>query len=189
MATGHGDLADRADDVLADRARDGDAGAFETLLRRHEPAVRALALRITGNAADADDALQVAFVSAWRALPRFRGDCAFGTWLHRIVANRSTSLVRGRRPAVPLPEADDRHPAADHARGPAACAERAAFTGAVTDALAALPADQRAVWLLREVEHRSYDEVAVLVGESASTVRGRLARARRTLAGSMAQWR
>jgi RNA polymerase sigma-70 factor, ECF subfamily len=182
-------LAALDDDVLTDRARDGDTRAFEALLRRHQVRAYSLAVRITGSSADAEDAVQAAFTDAWRALPRFRGEARFSTWLHRIVANRALALLRHRRPDEPLPDAGDRRLGGRVADGPEAAFQYRALADALDHAVADLPADLRVAWVLREVEHCHYEEVAEIVGVSLSTVRGRIARARQYLAKSMADWR
>ena len=173
---------------LVQRACDGDAWAFERLLRRYQQPMFVLAAGITGSPADGEDAAQAAFVIAWRKLPSFRGDARFATWLYRIVTNESLSLLRRRRPVDPLPERADLQPADPPSRGPEATTERAALGAALATALARLPPDLRAAWVLREAEHCSYEEVASIVGVNLSTARGRIARARALLARSMADW-
>ena len=178
---------DQLDDaVLTDRARDGDPQAFEALTRRYQRPLFVLATRITGSAADGEDAVQLAFVKAWRTLPSFRGDARFPTWMYRIVTNEALTLLRRRKPFDALPEDGDlRAPDTD---GPEAAVQQSALAGALGSALAALPPDLRVAWLLREAEQCSYEEVATIVGTSQSTVRGRIARARVALAKSLAEW-
>lgn len=186
---GRADLDAFGDDVLTDRARDGDTRAFEVLLRRYQEPMFALAGRITGSSSDAEDVLQVAFTTAWRKLPDFRGDAKFSTWLYRVVTNQALTMLRRRPANTELPALDGVQPAVPHERGPEATAERSAMADALAAALARLPDDLRVVWLLREVDGCTYEEVATIVGAGLSTVRGRLARARRTLAADMAEWR
>lgn len=81
---------------LVDLARAGDRNAFRQLVERHSPVVFRIAWRITGDEALAEDAVQEAFVNAWRRLDRFRGDARFGTWMHRITVNAALGLVRKR---------------------------------------------------------------------------------------------
>lgn len=183
------DPADLPDDVLTDRARDGDTAAFEALLRRYQAPMYALAARITGSPADAEDAVQQAFTTAWRKLRDFRGDAKFSTWLYRVVTNQALTILRRRRASSPLPEDDHSAAPAPSERGPEATVERTALADALAAALAALPDDLRVVWLLREADGCTYEEVASIVGASVSTVRGRLARARTCLAAELAGWR
>jgi RNA polymerase sigma-70 factor (ECF subfamily) len=108
--------------TLVVRAQDGDVGAFEELARRHQNALFRVAVRVLGDATDAEDALQDALVDAWRRIGTFRGEAAFSTWMYRIVTHRCTALVRRRRRTEPLPTddgpgapADDRSPTPERA--------------------------------------------------------------------------
>src|SRR5688572_10943747 len=94
------------DDYLVRRARDGYLDAFEELVRHHQGRAYTIAVRMLGDAHEAEDAVQDAFVDAWRGLHRFHGDAAFGTWLYRIVVNRCLATRRRRRPVpvLTLPE-------------------------------------------------------------------------------------
>jgi RNA polymerase sigma-70 factor (ECF subfamily) len=83
--------------ALVERARQGDAEAFRLLVDRHRDHAYGLALRITRSPEDAEEAAQEAFVRAWLALGGFRGEAAFGTWLHRIVARRAVDVARARK--------------------------------------------------------------------------------------------
>ena len=148
-------------------------------------------LRLLGRSSDAEDAVQEAFIAAWRRLPEFRGDAQFSTWMYRIVTNRSLNELRRRKPAASLDDEDDGPvPAAlVQTGGPARQAEQSAMLAALQSALADLPEPLRVCWLLREMDRRSYDEIADIVGVPEPTVRGRIARARARLAEVMAPWR
>lgn len=183
------------DTVLVRRADEGDPRAFEVLLRRHQRAAFATALRVCRRPADAEEAVQDAFVAAWRELPGFRGDSAFSTWLHRIVTTRALNQVRARGRHDDRRTGDDigdlvgaAEPVAS-GTGPAGSAEAADLATALRAALAGLPTAQRECWLLREVEGCSYEEVAEITGSSVTAVRGRLHRARIAVAEAMAAWR
>lgn len=174
------------DATLVARARDGDIRAFEQLVRRYQRRIYQLALRMTASSADAEDVTQEVFVTAWRRLPELREDAAVVGWLYRTATNRCLNLLRSRKPAVEIDEttvAADR-PTDDPQRG----AENTARREALVEALGQLPPAQRAVWLLREVHGRSYDEIAELVDTTPDAVRGRLARARIQLAERMTPW-
>ena len=94
------------DGVLAARAGAGDRDAFDVLVLRHQRAVYQVCFRFVRDHAEASDAMQDAFVKAWRALPRFKGDAAFATWLYRVTVNTCLSRLAARRPpAVPLAHA------------------------------------------------------------------------------------
>jgi len=176
------------DRLLAVRAGEGDDDAFAVLVHRHSPPLLALAGQLLGNPADAEDAVQDAFLSAWRRLPEFRGDAAFRTWMYRIVTNRCLNTLRSRTPTLPLDTVPE--PAArDAGSAPAHAAESDAAATALAQALTELSPDQRACWLLRELHGLHYEEIAQITGTSEQTVRGRLFRARRSLTQEMDPWR
>ncbi|MFJ2555836.1 MULTISPECIES: RNA polymerase sigma factor [unclassified Streptomyces] len=179
----------RSDDgLLAVRAGEGDEEAFETLVRRHSPVMLQLATRLLGSRTEAEDAVQDAFVSAWRKLPEFRGASAFRTWMYRIVTNRCLNQLRARRPATDLDSVPE--PAApEHQSSPARVAESHAATRALAVAMAGLSPEQRACWVLRELHDMSYENIAETVGISLQAVRGRVFRARRYLTEAMSAWR
>ncbi|GAA2564523.1 RNA polymerase sigma factor [Pseudonocardia hydrocarbonoxydans] len=172
--------------TLVVRAQEGDARAFEQLARRHQDALYRLAVRVMGDRAEAEDALQEALLDAWRRIGRFRGESAFSTWMYRIVTNRCLGMLRKRRP-VPVEEVDAAPaPAQD---SPERAAERDAGMAALHRALAALPDDLRVCWVLREVEGQGYAEIAQITGATEDAVRGRIHRARTRLAEAMRSWR
>ncbi|MGW7349990.1 RNA polymerase sigma factor [Streptomyces sp. NPDC054784] len=176
------------DALLVVRAGEGDEGAFEVLVRRHGPVLLQLAHRLLGNRADAEDAVQDSFVSAWRRLPEFRGDSAFLTWMYRIVTNRCLNQLRSRRPSTDLDAIAE--PAAPGPEGsPARAAESAVALKELSRALSRLPPDLRACWVLRELHGLPYEDIASVVGISHSAVRGRIFRVRRYLTEAMGAWR
>ncbi|MCE3552291.1 sigma-70 family RNA polymerase sigma factor [Pseudonocardia sp. RS11V-5] len=180
------------DTTLVVRAREGDVRAFSVLAQRHQAALYRLALRLVGNAADAEDALQESLLDAWRRLDRFRGDSAFTTWAYRIVTNRCLDLLRRRRATVSVEQVAEVAPerlAAPEAGAPEHAAEVDAGLAALRAALRTLPDDQRACFVLRELEGLGYAEIAEITGASETAVRGRLHRARRGLAEVMRSWR
>lgn len=187
--------SDLPDDVLVVRAREGDPHAFEVLLRRHQSTAYATALRIVGRRGDAEDATQDAFVTAWRQLPEFRGDAAFSTWLYRIVTTRALNQIRSRSRHDDRrdgPDVGDMVGAAEPVASgtdPEAQVRTSALVAALQHALGNLPEQQRACWVLREIEGCSYEEVADITGSSVTAVRGRLHRARIAVADAMAEWR
>ncbi|WP_329493575.1 RNA polymerase sigma factor [Kitasatospora herbaricolor] len=181
--------AEQEDRLLAIRAGEGDDDAFATLVERHVDGLLALAGHLMGNRHDAEDSVQEAFLSAWRRLPQFRGDAAFRTWMYRIVTNRCFSVLRSRPPpAAPLDAGPEPAQTAGSAQ-PERAAEAHAATDALARALARLDEGQRACWVLRELHGLHYDEIAQITGISEPSVRGRLYRARRTLAQEMFPWR
>ncbi|MDT3396569.1 sigma-70 family RNA polymerase sigma factor [Streptomyces sp. B1866] len=176
------------DDVLALRAAAGDDAAFEVLVRRHHAVLLQLAGRLLGSAAEAEDAVQEAFVSAWRRLPEFRGEAAFGSWMYRIVTNRCLNALRSRPRTQPL-ESVPEPVAPEHQSSPVRAAESAASVHALVAALAGLTPEQRACWVLRELHGLSYEDIAAAVGIGVQAVRGRIFRARRQLTEAMGTWR
>jgi len=166
---------------LIARAKAGDEAAYEALVEAHQHRVYGLALRIVGRAEDAEEVAQDAFVRAWRALPAFRGEAAFGTWLHRIASRlaldrRARVALRARHeePVEAPPEV-----AVEPAAGPVEAA------GALDRLLDNLPAQARAAVVLYYYEDRSVAEVAVALGAPEGTVKTLLSRARATLREAM----
>ena len=172
--------ADTIPDVetaVLDRARRGDHDAFAIVVRHYDPQLRALAYRLLGSRDRMDDALQEAYVKAFKALPRFRGQSQLGTWLHRIVFNACLDeLERLRRvDAVTLEDAPEPvAPWPDHA-------DLLAGRELLEEALAALaPHDQAAVVLV-DGQGFDYAAAAEVLGVPAGTVASRLNRARAAL--------
>lgn len=179
------DLPDR---LLAVRAAEGDEDSFAVLVHRHGRSLLALARCMLDNPQDAEEAVQDAFVSAWRRLPEYRHGAEFRTWMYRITVNRCLNMRRRRPPPLPLDRVAE--PAAGSAWSqPARTAEQNAATAALSRALADLDAGQRICWILREVQGLSYKEIAQVTRTSEQTVRGRLFRARRSLQEAMGPWR
>jgi RNA polymerase sigma-70 factor, ECF subfamily len=167
--------ADRRDDAALLRAHAaGDPDAFTEIVRRHRDRLWAVALRTVGDREEAADALQDALLSAYRAADRFRGDSAVTTWLHRIVVNACLDRIRRRqsRPTVPLPETDVT---------PAPASDRDTAL-VVREALATLPAEQRAALVLVDIQGYAVAEAAQILGVAEGTIKSRCARGRARLA-------
>ncbi|MFD7554352.1 RNA polymerase sigma factor [Streptomyces sp. NPDC059835] len=179
---------DLDDSVLAVRASEGDEEAFAVLVRRHGGRLLALAQHLLGNRADAEDAVQDSFLSAWRRLPEFRHGASFGTWMYRIVTNRCLNALRHQPRPLPL-DVISEPAAADADSSPPRVAESDAASAALAQALLELRPELRACWVLRELQGLHYEEIAHVVGSSEQTVRGRLFRARRVLMEAMRPWR
>ncbi|MEU4738996.1 RNA polymerase sigma factor SigM [Actinosynnema sp. NPDC023658] len=165
-------------DLIAAHAA-GDPHAFSELVRRHRDRMWAVALRTLRDPEEAADALQEAFISAFRAAASFRAESQVTTWLHRIVVNACLDRMRRRqtRPTVPLPEAGPGEPVAPRD----AMAERETRL-VVQAALDELPEEQRAPIVLVDVEGYSVAETAQLLGIAEGTVKSRCARGRAKLA-------
>jgi RNA polymerase sigma-70 factor (ECF subfamily) len=175
------------DATLVARARDGDVGAYEDLVRRYQGLMYRFALRMLSSVGDAEDVVQEVFLGGWRRLGQLREDSAFVGWLYRTTANRCLNVIRARRPMADV-ELDERASTAPGG-GPDRVVETGAQLDALVSALDTLTGDQRVCWLLREVHGRSYDEIAEMIGTTSTAVRGRIARARAQLAEVMAPWR
>lgn len=166
------------DAELAVLAKAGDPAAFGQLVDRHAPAARRLAYAVLGDTADADDAAQDGFLSAWRALERFDISRPFGPWLLRIVVNAAQDLRRRRR--VRTTETLSPHlPGATAA--PDVPVERALLRERLNAALAMLGERQRIGVVLFDAEGYSHAEIAQLLGIPVGTVRSDVFHARRAL--------
>lgn len=164
---------------LIAQSQRGDFDAFDRLVAAHEDRIYHAAYRITGNAEDARDAAQETFVKAFRALPRYRHEAAFGTWLHRIAVNASLDVVRRRPQAPPVPLEEVVLPAQTH--NPDIEAERHEVQRRVHDALRRLAPDHRVIVVLRDLQGLAYEEIAEALRIPIGTVRSRLSRAREVL--------
>jgi RNA polymerase sigma-70 factor (ECF subfamily) len=169
-----------SDDVasgVVERARDGDQEAFAAIVRVYDRRLRGLAYRLLGDPDRMDDALQEAYVRAFRALPRFRGDARIGTWLFRITYNACLDeLARSRKAAhAPLDELAGQ--ASDFPEPGDVLGSRSELAVALT----ALSPEERAVVLLVDAEGFDYGGAAQVLGVPVGTVASRLNRARASL--------
>lgn len=170
------DLSERTDtDLLAAHCA-GDAEAFGELFRRHRDRMWAVALRTTNDPEMAADAVQEAFISAFRRADGFRGRSAVTTWLHRIVVNACVDRLRRRRPVSELPD-DHSAVVADRHDHPASVETHLD----VQQALAALPESQRLALVLVDMHGVSVAEAAEILGVAEGTIKSRCARGRRAL--------
>jgi len=176
--------ASEANALLVQKARQGDARAFEQLARDVERPLYRLAVRMVGQV-DAEDVVQDALLAAWRSLASFEGS-SFRAWIFRIATNRALDRLRSRRrhPELPLDppaeEDDDRSWAEPAAPGPELAdlaADREALV-VVEEALTTLPAEQRAALLLRDIEGFAYEEIAIITAVEIGTVKSRIHRGR-----------
>jgi RNA polymerase sigma-70 factor, ECF subfamily len=169
-------LDDRA---LAVEAGAGSADAFDVLVRRHQRAVYQVCYRFVRDHAEASDAMQDVFLRAWRALPRFKGDAAFGTWIYRVAVNTCLSRVSARRVATqPLDEATA---VADPRPGPAADLAAREQAARVRRAVDRLPDRQRATVILRVFHDLPHAEIATALGSSVGSVKANFFHALRNL--------
>jgi RNA polymerase sigma-70 factor, ECF subfamily len=184
------------DRELVERAQRGDGGAFAMLVERHQRQLYRLALRMTGSEADAQEVLQEAFLNAYQKLPLFRGEAQFSSWLYRIAANSALMRLRRKRRA---PDALADQPL--ELQGPRFSAEgfldpsprgdwsqRAdekmmdrELGSAIDQAVAGLPDDYRTVFLLKDVDGLSNEDIAGALDLTVPAVKSRLHRARLAL--------
>ena len=167
-------------------ARNGDQESFEKLVRLYEKRVFSLTSRMCRNSADAEEAAQEAFLAAWQALPAFRGDASFASWLYRLVSNACVDILRreGRHQAMAGPSLDDEESSPeppDKSPSPHALAERAELRRQIEAGLAALPPEYRQVLILREIHQCTYDEIAQICSIDLGTVKSRINRGRKRL--------
>ena len=169
-----------SDEELIRRYVLGSAGAFETLVRRHERRVYNVAFRILGREEDARDASQDAFMTALRALPSFRGEAAFTTWIHRVTVNACYDMLRKRKrePLAEVGEPREEPSPVDHADATAVAVD-------VQRALGFVPEEFRTPLVLHDVQDLPYDEIAEILGVPLGTVKSRIHRGRVALATAL----
>jgi RNA polymerase sigma-70 factor (ECF subfamily) len=174
-----------SDQKLVERVQKGDKGAFDLLVLKYQHKIVNLIMRYVRDPDLAQDIAQDAFIKAYRALPRFRGDSAFYTWMYRIAVNTAKNhlAAQRRRPMdVELdlqdPEQYDLHARLKETDTPEGVALSNELKETVERAIAALPEDLRTAIILRELEGMSYEEIAQTMECPVGTVRSRIFRAR-----------
>jgi RNA polymerase sigma-70 factor (ECF subfamily) len=168
------ELTDEADWIA--RAQRSDPKAFECLYRMHIDRVYGLCLRMTGNVSEAEDCAQEAFIQAWNKLEKFRGDSAFGTWLHRIAVNAVLGRIRKSKR-----EQDRIQLAAEQAPSPVTAADTGDLRD-LSEAIDRLPEGARHVFVLQAVYGYSHEETGNMLDIAPGTSKAQLHRARRLLA-------
>lgn len=161
------------------RARQGDGDAFRRLVEEHQTQVYRIALRMCGEAA-ADDVTQEAFLTAWRALPSFRGECRFSTWLYRLTTNAAIDFLRREKRHAHSDDVTELE-LPDGAPSPQELAERSETQSAVRRGLAQLSEEHRQVLVLRYMQELDYGEIAAALSVSEGTVKSRINRAKARL--------
>jgi RNA polymerase sigma-70 factor (ECF subfamily) len=178
--------ADVSDLSLVRRVQRGDKGAFDALVLKYQ---HKLVMRYVRNPAEAEDIAQEAFIKAYRALPQFRGDSAFYTWLYRIAINTAKNAVvsRDRSPIEydldrsNTDESYDMQGRMKDSETPEGLVLTDEIRSTVNAAIDALPEDLRTAIVLRELEGLSYEEIAAAMGCPVGTVRSRIFRAREAI--------
>ena len=175
------------DQTLIERCRNGDVAAFEPLVQKYRDRAWRLAFNVLRDREDAWDVTQEAFVRAWQALPSFRGQSAFYTWLFRIVVNVASDRARQRAArgrafgTERVSEEDWERTMVDQGAAPDDEARRAEERERITRALAALPEHHRTIIMLSDLEGLSYREIAEVLDVPMGTVMSRLHHARKRL--------
>ena len=162
------------------RARRGDADAFEQLVVAYRDQVFRLALRMCGSEAVAEVVAQEAFLSAWKALPNFRGESQFSTWLYQLTTHAAIDLMRREKRQIAAADITEVN-AADPAPSPQQQAEQSEQREIVRDAILQLAPEQREVVVLRFMEELSYEEIGAVLKLPSGTVKSRLNRAKAQL--------
>jgi len=176
------------DKELVRRIREGDAAQFELLAKRYAAKIYGLAMRLTRNPSDAEDAVQEAFLLVYTKLGSFRGESAFGTWLYKVALNSIYMKLRQRKHAAE-DNIDDYLPTFDEhgmmqgmvrkfGNDPESEAVREQSTVAVREAIDRLPTDYRIVLVARDIDELSSQETAEALGLTVAAVKSRLHRAR-----------
>jgi RNA polymerase sigma-70 factor (ECF subfamily) len=199
-----GEPSDR--DLVA-QARGGDSGAFALLVQRHQRQIYRLALRMLGSEQDAEEVLQEAFLNAYQKLGEFRGDATFNSWIYRIASNSALMRLRRRRRAPDTVAALEEQ-ASDFPSGPRFLSDggyaqpprsdwslraddalhNQQLGRAIEDAVANLPEDYRVVFLLKDVDGMSNEEIAETLELSVPAVKSRLHRARLALREQLSEY-
>ena len=181
-----------AEAALIRRCCRGERAAFDALASRYAPRIYNLALRLAGNADDASDAAQEALVRAFKAIRKFRFQCAFSTWLYRIAVNTCLDEMkrRKRRPSLLTDLESDPREGGPESRAPNADPESLALErmrrGTILAAVAALPPVHRVVIVLYDLQGHSYEEIGAMLDLPLGTVKSRLNRARLALRAALA---
>ena len=179
--------ASDTDQQLVQRSQRGDLRAFDLLVLKYQGRIAALVGRYVSDAGEVEDVTQEAFIKAYRALGKFRGDSAFYTWLYRIAANAAKNhlVAKGRRPGADATIEDaegfDEGGLLSESASPEALAMGGELAEVVESALNALPNELKAALMLREFDGLSYDDIADVLGCPVGTVRSRIFRAREAI--------
>ena len=180
---------DTRDLGLVQRVQRGDKTAFDLLVRKYQHKVIKLVTRYLRNPSDAEDVAQEAFIKAYRAMPQFRGDSAFYTWLYRIAINTAKNAIvsRDRNPVEfdldmqAIEESQSMQARLADTTTPESLLQTEEIRTTVNQAIDALPEDLRTAIVLRELEGLSYEDIALAMECPVGTVRSRIFRAREAI--------
>ena len=178
----------KVDQLLVERVQKGDKRAFDLLIQKYQHRIVSLVSRYVSDPSEAQDVAQEAFIKAYRAVKRFRGDSAFYTWLYRIAINTAKNWIvaKNRRPPNSDIDASDAEQYAISSRlretsTPERELLREEIEHTVFDTIAKLPEDLRTAIMLREMDGMSYEEIAITMECPIGTVRSRIFRAREAI--------
>ncbi|MDY6322656.1 MAG: sigma-70 family RNA polymerase sigma factor [Succinivibrio sp.] len=190
------DANSASDEELVRRVQAGKTDAYNILVVRYQHKVISIAQKFVSDYADASDIAQEAFIKAFRALPNFRGESSFYTWLYRIVTNAAKSFLESSQKQRSQVDVDDEVFASSKlpesltdVQTPDRIMESEELKQVILKAVSELPAELREAFTLREVEEMSYEEIAAKAGVPIGTVRSRIFRARQSIESRMEQFR
>ena len=167
---------------LVRKSQLGDKAAFEQLVIRHQDLVFSLAYKLTGNREMANDVAQEAFIRAWKAIEKFRGDSTFSTWIYRITVNTAWTLRKKAKKHNTLNIDDTYEPIViDEKKDPELVAINSDLSSVLINALDKIPIDQRIIVELKNIEGRSHKEIADYLDISVTAAKVRLHRAHQKL--------
>ena len=167
---------------LVKKSQLGDKSAFEELVKRHQDLVFSLSFKLTGNRELANDVAQEAFIRAWKAIEKFRGDSTFGTWIYRITVNTAWTLRKKAKKHSSLNIEDTQEPVViDEKKDPELVAINSDLSVVLRKALNQIPLEQRIIVELKNIEGRSHKEIADYLDISVTAAKVRLHRAHQKL--------
>ena len=167
---------------LVKKSQLGDKSAFEELVKRHQDLVFSLSFKLTGNRELANDVAQEAFIRAWKAIEKFRGDSTFGTWIYRITVNTAWTLRKKAKKHYSLNIEDTQEPVViDEKKDPELVAINSDLSVVLRKALNQIPLEQRIIVELKNIEGRSHKEIAYYLDISVTAAKVRLHRAHQKL--------
>ena len=179
-ASNHSDEISNSE--LVRKSQLGDKAAFEQLVIRHQDLVFSLAYKLTGNREMANDVAQEAFIRAWKAIEKFRGDSTFSTWIYRITVNTAWTLRKKAKKHNTLNIDDTYEPIViDEKKDPELVAINSDLSSVLINALDKIPIEQRIIVELKNIEGRSHKEIAEYLGISVTAAKVRLHRAHQKL--------
>jgi len=173
---------DVSNSELVKKSQLGDKSAFEELVKRHQEIVFSLSFKLTGNRELANDVAQEAFIRAWKAIGKFRGDSTFGTWIYRITVNTAWTLRKKAKKHYSLNIEETQEPVVvDEKKDPELVAINSDLSLVLRKALNQIPLEQRIIVELKNIEGRSHKEIADYLDISVTAAKVRLHRAHQKL--------